>query len=82
LPTVGLGDDVVLRPEPESGHDKFAVVAPTRDGEMLGHVPRCYGEGVSHRLACGMTYACTIIGDDRVHGCESCLKVRLVIPED
>jgi hypothetical protein len=79
LPTIGLGDEVVLRLEPENEHDEFAVMVLTQRGEMLGYVPRYYSEGVSDRLACGMTYACTVIGVDHAHGCESCLKVRLVM---
>lgn len=81
LPSVSLGDDVILQLEPENEHDKYAVAVRTQHGEMLGYIPRYYSEGVSDRLARGLTYGCKVVEIDRDHGCESCLKVRLVIPK-
>lgn len=82
LPPVSPGDDVILQPEPDNEHDRFAVSVRTQRGEMLGYIPRYYSESVFDRLARGMTYGCTVTEINREHGCEGCLKVRLTIPRE
>lgn len=82
LPLVDFGDDLLLRPEPDNEHDEFAIAVCTKQGEMLGYIPRYFSKSVLDRLERGMTYSCTVVRIDREHGCESCLKVRLVIPKE
>lgn len=75
LPRVKEGDEVTLRPEPDNAFDEFALTVHTQEGEMLGYIPRYYSEGISARLAVGMTYECEVIEIDHEHNCEVCLKV-------
>ncbi len=82
LPRVKEGDEVTLRPEPDNAFDEFALTVHTQEGEMLGYIPRYYSEGISARLAVGMTYECEVIEIDHEHNCEVCLKVRLSIPRE
>lgn len=81
LPTIGLGDGLVLHREPDNGHDEYAVAVCTKQGEMLGYIPRYFSESISDRLMRGTTYDCTVVRIDREHGCGGCLKVRLVMPK-
>lgn len=81
-PQVKEGELVTLLPEPGNEFDEFAITVRTKGGEMLGYVPRYYSEGVSNRLALGMTYACEVVEIDHDNNCEACLKVRLSIPKE
>ena len=82
LPELRVGDELVLKPEPENEYDRHAIMVRTLRDEMLGYIPRYYSESVSSRLAHGMTYACEVIEIDHERGCENCLKVRLRIPKE
>lgn len=80
-PDLVVGDSLKLEKEPENDSDPFAVKVLTQESEMLGYIPRYYSKSVSSRLSSGMTYSCTVVEISSDMLCESCVKVRLVMPK-
>ena len=81
-PNVSKGDELFLRAEPDNEADPFAVRVETKDGQMLGYIPRYYSESVSGRLAKGMTYYCIVLELGKEKECETCIQVKLKIPRE
>ena len=81
-PLFGEGDELFLTAEPDNESDPFAVRVETQNRQMLGYIPRYYSEGVSYRLAKGMTYSCVCLEIGMEKKCEACIKVRLKIPRE
>lgn len=47
------GDPLVLVPEPDNKHDKYAVKVMTPEGTFLGYVPRVFSYEVAAAIAQG-----------------------------
>ncbi len=74
------GTTLILRREPDNQHDPHAVQVMTREGVMLGYLPRYYSEAVSKRLEKGMSYTCQVATHSCEKMCGECLKVKLRMP--
>ena len=76
------GTELTLVQEPENEYDPYAVKVVTREGTMLGYIPRYYSMSVTQRLAKRMTYSCNVIEAKNDGNCENCIKVRLRMPRE
>lgn len=81
-PEIKVGDELILKAEPDNPSDPFAIRVETQKGQMLGYIPRYYSESISGRLSKGMTYSCIAFEISSEAECETCLKVRLRIPRE
>lgn len=80
LPSISVGDILVLTPEPENKNDPGAICVETQKNEKLGYIPRYYNRGILERLAKGLSYSCHISEINLSNKCSECVKVRLNIP--
>lgn len=80
LPTVNIGDLLLLKGEPENKYDSFAIRVLTNQGEHLGYIPRYYSQAIAERLQKKMTYSCVVLEVTSESNCSECIKVRLNMP--
>lgn len=81
LPSVALGDKLILKHEPSNQYDPYAIQVLTKQGELLGYIPRYYTQSILYRIQHGDTYSCQILEVIANCNCSECIKVKLDIPE-
>lgn len=79
LPALKPGDPLILEPEPENKHDRFAIRALTPSGDHLGYIPRYYSREILTRMERGNSYHCQILEVTQAKNCSECVKVRLTM---
>lgn len=79
MPSVDIGDPVLLELEPSNTHDNNAVKILTESKKTLGYIPRYYSIGIFQRLKKNHTYKCTISNIHEEKNCNECIEVCLSI---
>ncbi len=59
--TPSIGEVLALQTEEDNHHDKFAV-SVMKDGEIVGHLPRCLSKISFYFLKRGGEINCTVVG--------------------
>lgn len=65
---VAAGDALLLRPEPDNPHDKFAILVATKDGYVLGYIPRTENEALCALLNAGVRLYAVLLDSLESHG--------------
>lgn len=61
LGSLHVGQELLLRREPDNPHDHFAIEVFTQGGAKLGYVPRRRNRGVAHHMDYGISFKTRII---------------------
>lgn len=77
---IKIGSELILSPDKNNQHDKYAVSVRLQDGTMIGYIPRYYSKSVYMRLEKNMTYLCKITEMSDDLDCENCIRVNLIMP--
>lgn len=80
LPKVEVGDELILKEEPNNKYDPCAICVLTQRNELLGYVPRYYNVAILKRINTEGSYLCKVIDINSNQDCSECIKVKLQIP--
>ncbi len=67
-PDLALGQELVLRREPENPHDALAIRVQRSDGALLGYVPRRKNEVLSRLMDAGKLLVGRLMAKEREEG--------------
>ncbi len=79
---VKLHEELILMPEPENEHDRYAIKIINSAGNSLGYLPRYHTEGVSQLIEKDTIITCRVIEVNRNDKCLECIKVELTIEKN